>query len=201
MDFKAIIGALAPTAGLLLGGPLGGMAGKAIAAAIGVDDSGSPSDVATRVADAIQSGSLTGDQIAALRAADNALKVRLRELDLDEMRLNADTDKAYLLDTQSARTAHAGNQSVYWLGIAVLATFALVMAAAMWGSYLILSGGITIKDIGIVAAVFSFLGTIVGYVAANAQQVISYFFGSSRGSKEKTDAMSNAIKHFPVKTS
>jgi hypothetical protein len=48
-----------------------------------------------------------------------------------------------------------------------------------------------------VAAVFGFLGTVVGYVAANAQQVVSYFFGSSRGSQDKSAAMAEAIKSLP----
>jgi len=197
---KNIIAAIAPTAGLLIGGPLGGMAGRAIAAAIGVDQAGDPAEVAGRVAQAIQDGNLTGEQLLAMKAADSALKVRLRELDLDEQRISGDLEKAYLTDTQNARGAHAGDKWVFWLGIAILLIFALVMGFSMYGSYQILQGGITIKDVGIVAAVFGFLGTIVGYAAANAQQVVSYFFGSSRGSKEKGDAMGEAIKNFPVKT-
>ena len=37
------------------------------------------------------------------------------------------------------------------------------------------------------------IGTIIGYLAGNAQQVVSFCFGSSRGSKAKTDAMTKAF--------
>lgn len=198
-SIKNVIAAIAPTAGLLIGGPLGGMAGRAIAAAIGVEESGTPAEVAGRVAEAIQSGNLSGDQLVAMKAADIALQVKMKELDLDEQRISGDLDKAFLLDTQNARASHAGDTGVFWLGIAILVIFAAVMGFSMYGSYQILQGGITIKDVGIVAAVFGFLGTIVGYAAANAQQVVSYFFGSSRGSKEKGDAMSDAFKNLPAK--
>jgi hypothetical protein len=83
---------------------------------------------------------------------------------------------------------------VFWLGIAVLVTFLLDMIATFALIYAILTGGITIKDVGIIAAVFGILGTLNGYVAANAQQVISYYFGSSRGSTEKSREMADAVK-------
>jgi len=35
----------------------------------------------------------------------------------------------------------------------------------------------------------AFAGTLIGYLAANAQQVISYYFGSSAGSDRKTELM------------
>jgi hypothetical protein len=108
--------------------------------------------------------------------------------------IEADTERAYLQDAQNARQAHAGDKGVFWLGIAVLVTFLLDMIATFALIYAILTGGITIKDVGIIAAVFGILGTLNGYVAANAQQVISYYFGSSRGSTEKTREMADAVK-------
>ena len=33
------------------------------------------------------------------------------------------------------------------------------------------------------------IGTLIGYVSAKAEQVIAYYFGSSAGSKAKTDIM------------
>ncbi len=70
------------------------------------------------------------------------------------------------------------------------------MFGVLWGSFEILTGGITVKDIAIVATVSGLIGTVVGYVAANAQQVVSYFFGSSRGSADKTAAISQAISRI-----
>lgn len=189
MDFKEIIKTIAPIAGTLIGGPLAGVAIKAIGDAIGME-----TPTVERVVEAIKGGSLTPDQVVAIRAADNALKVKLRELDLDEKKIEQMAEKMYVDDTANARQAHAGDKGVYWLGIAVLGTFAAVMIASMYGCYQILTDGLKVKDIGVVAAVFGFLGTVVGYVAANAQQVVSYFFGSSRGSMDKSRDMADAIK-------
>lgn len=192
MEFKEIIKTIAPIAGTLIGGPLAGVALKALGDAIGME-----TPTVERVVEAIKGGSLTPDQIVAIRQADDALKVKLRELDLDEKKIEQMAEKMYVDDTQNARQAHAGDRGVYWLGIAVLGTFAAVMIASMYGCYQILTDGLKVKDIGIVAAVFGFLGTVVGYVAANAQQVVSYFFGSSRGSMDKSRDMAEALKSLP----
>lgn len=139
-----------------------------------------------------------GQQAVDLIQAKPELQVELQKRLADERQFFADLEfkreQLYVGETQDARHVHAGDRGVYWLGIAVLATFAIVMVACLYGAYKLLTGGLTIKDIGIVAAVFGFLGTIVGYVAANAQQVVSYFFGSSRGSTDKSREMADAIK-------
>lgn len=176
-NWKQVIAAVAPIAGTLLGGPLAGTAVKVLSDAL----MGKPDGTETEIADIVQAG-LSPDQVAAVRQAE----VRLKELDLEEI-------KATIADTAHARTAHAGDRGVFWLGIAVLTTFAAVMTAVMWGSYELLVGGLQVKDMGVVAVVFGFLGTVVGYVAANAQQVVAYFFGSSAGSKQKTEAIAQAV--------
>lgn len=188
-DIKAVIRQIAPIAAGLIGSPLAGVAVKVLGDAIGMT-----SPTQERVVAAIQSGSVSPEQLAAIRQADGALKVRLAELGLDHEKIEADTTKAYLADTQQARTVHAGDRGVFWLGIAILTTFALDVVATFWLIYSILTGGLQIKDVGMIAAVFGILGTLNGYVAANAQQVISYYFGSSRGSNEKSRDMADAIK-------
>lgn len=193
-DFKGIIKTIAPVAGALIGSPLAGMAIAAIADAIGVSE-----PTVEKVANAIQSGKLTGDQIVAARNADAALKVRLRELDLDESRIEADIDKAYLADTASARVAHAGNRDVNVLGFLVLTVFGIVCSCALYASYALLTGGMQIEDSGVIAAVFGLIGTILGYVSAKADQVISYFFGSTKDSRKKTEVMADAIANLPAR--
>ena len=189
MNFKDIIKSLAPIAGTLIGGPLGGMAVKMIGDAIGME-----APTVERITSAIQNGSLSPEQVVAIRQADAALKVKLKELEIDEKKLEAETEKAYLADTQDARRTHGGDKSVFWLGIAVLLTMAVDMVVTFWLIYAILTGGLQIKDLGIVAAVFGILGTLNGYIAANAQQVIGYYFGSSKGSADKSRDMADAIK-------
>ena len=190
MNFRDIVKTIAPIAGSLIGGPLGGMAVQVLGEAIGMK-----TPTVERVVEAIKGGGLNPEQVAAIRAADAALKVRLRELDLDEKRLDQEAEKAFLADTQDARRVHAGDRGVFWLGIVILSVYAAVLAAALTGAYwLLIVGDLQSMDAGTVAAVFAMIGTIVGYIASDAKQVVAYYFGSSRGSNDKGRDMAEVIK-------
>ena len=189
MNFREILKTIAPIAGSLIGGPLGGMAGKVLGDAIGMKE-----PTIERIASAISTGSLSPEQVVAIRNADAALQIRLKELGLDEKKLEKEAEEMYLRDTQSARVAHAGDSGVFWLGMAVLIVMLIDTVATFWLVYAILTEGLRIKDVGVVAAVFGILGTLNGYIAANAQQVLSFYFGSSRGSQDKSRDMAEAIK-------
>lgn len=171
-----------------------GMAAKEVGEVLGAEVSPEAESIANAVAGA------TPEQIAALKDKDNEFKLRMQSLGfqhIEEMaKLGLDEAKAYLQDGQDARNKFAMNRAVFMLGIVILIAFAASVGLAMWGSYLLLSGGITIKDVGIVAAIFGFLGTIIGYLAANAQQVVGFFFGSSKGSGDNRDALSASIQQL-----
>lgn len=190
MEWKKIINAVAPVLGTALGGPMAGAAVKIIAGAVLGDESASEQ----QVTEAVMQG-LSPEALVKLREADNAFKVRMRELDIDLAKLNAATEQAYLSDVQNARTSHGGSRGVFWLGIAILLTFAGVMVAVLWGSFQMIAGLIPIKDAGFASTVAGLVGTVIGYVAANAQQVVGYFFGSSKGSADKTDALAAAVRN------
>jgi hypothetical protein len=167
------------------------MAAKEVSDVLGVEVPPEPQAIATAVANA------TPEQLAAMRDREFTFQERMQALGFQhehEMAaVELETDKAYLSDIADARQQHSNDKRVFWLGVAVLLTFLIDMGATFALVSGILTGGIKIEDVGIVAAVFGLLGTLNGYVAANAQQVIGYFFGSSRGSTEKTTAMSKAI--------
>ena len=182
-DWKSIVRTVAPTIGTALGGPLAGLGVKALSEVLLGREDGTEAEVAAAVSGA------NPDQLLAMKQADQAFATKMKELDID-------LEKSYVADTSDARHVFAENKGVFWLGISVLVTFAAVMAGVLWGSFELLTGGITIKDVAIVATVSGMVGTVVGYVAANAQQVVSYFFGSSRGSADKTAAMSQAISRI-----
>jgi hypothetical protein len=168
-----------------------GLAAKTVGDALGTEVAPKVDDIATAVAGA------TPEQLVSLREKENDFKERMQALGfqhIEEMtRLGLEETKAFVQDTQDARAKYSQNVSVFWLGVFILLTFAGIISLSLWGSYLLLSGGIQIKDVGIVAAVFGFLGTVIGYVAANAQQVVGFFYGSSKGSGDKTDAMAAAF--------
>jgi hypothetical protein len=130
--------------------------------------------------------SASPEQLILLQESERNFKVEMEKLGLDREAL-------YIKDTQDARLSFAKDNNVFYLGVVILVAFSLGMIFSMWGAYELLSGGILIQDNGTVAAVFGFLGTIVGYLSANAQQVVSYFFGSSAGSKQKTDTLADAV--------
>lgn len=188
MDWKKLVAGVAPTLGAALLGPLGGAAVKVIADQV----LGTPEAGEAEVAAALVQG-LSPEQVVALREADNAFKLRMRELDVDVMKLNQVGELAYVEDVGKARAAHAGDRGVFWLGIAVLLTFALLMGVVLMGCFYMLTGQVKV-DPAIAAMVSGMIGTVVGYVAANAQQVTSYFFGSSRGSADKTALLANQVE-------
>ena len=143
-------------------------------------------------------GAETGEEtIEQLKAnPDLVLQYRTAVLDKEvEMRkLQIEEIKSFVADTGDARDKFSQNARVFWLGVIVLAAFAILAAFSMYGCYQLLTKGLNGVDAGTVAAVSTFVGTVIGYMAANAQQVISFFFGSSQGSKDKTDAMAQAFK-------
>jgi len=72
---KGILGAVAPTIGTALGGPMGGMAAKMIAEALGVDND------PKKIEKAIQAA--TPEQLAELKKIDADFDVKMKELDVD----------------------------------------------------------------------------------------------------------------------
>ena len=196
-DLKTAIGSIAPTLAAMLGGPLAGTAVGALASAFGLKSSGDSQKDAAAVTAVVQDGAMTPEMLAAVRKADQDHEAVMGQQGIDLLKLNADHESAmaetYTKDTQDARKTFGQQRAIFWLGISVLLTFFVVMVAVLYAAFLLLQGGITIKDVSVVAAIAGMVGSVVGYVAANAQQVIGYFFGSSAGSASKTDAMGAAV--------
>lgn len=119
------------------------------------------------------------------------LAVMAQEKELAQLAF--ERERAYLADVQDARKYR--DEKVFWLGVVVLIAFTFAVGLVMYGGYKILQGGVAVEA-GMFAAISGFIGTLVGYVAANAQSVISYYFGSSQGSTMKSDAIADSIKAF-----
>lgn len=127
-----------------------------------------------------------------------ALKFKQAVLDqqikLEEIALRR--DGLYINDTQDARRYRDSN--VFRLGVVILMSFLTVMSGTLWFLYNVATAKI-IVDAVLLAAIFTLLGTIIGYFASNAQQVVSYFFGTSQGSQHKGDDIADAVKQFKEK--
>lgn len=185
-DWKSLVKIVAPAIATAFGSPLAGLGVRALSEALLGRDDGSEADIEQAMLSA------TPDKLLELKKADQQFAAQMKAMDID-------LDKAFIADTSDARHVFGANDNVFWLGVSILMTFAGIMGAVLWGSFEIMTGGITIQDVAIVATVSGMIGTVVGYVAANAQQVVSYFFGSSRGSAEKTTAMADSIHKFSQK--
>ncbi len=192
-NIKTAITTLAPTLATMLGGPLAGTAVTALESALGLQQ-GAGTDGITQV---LQQGALTPDQITAVRVADQKHAEVMNQQGLDLAKLNADSEAAAMRaaadNTIDARKNNSGRDAAWSIAVVILATFALIMGAVLWGCWLLLQGGITIKDVSVVAAISGLVGSIVGYVAANAQTVVNFIYGGSLGSESKTAALSDAV--------
>ena len=157
---------LAPTAATLLGGPLAGMAVDAIGNALGLKDA-----TKDQVKDLLASGTLNADQMAAIKKAETDLILKVKELDID-------MEKVHAGDRASARDMAAKTGDVWTPRIIALVVF-IVWGAVNWKLF---NGTISGDMRELVARA---LGTLDGTLLA----VVYYYFGSSSGSKDKTEAI------------
>ena len=127
-------------------------------------------------------------QIAQMEHEEELLRLRIEEDKLDlaelEMRLK-DTNDARVRETQIVTSDKA--PLLNKLITPILALGLLGITFTLFGIVLFQASPIdpSRKDI---------LIYILGVLSAVATQVVSYYFGSSVGSKEKTDAMKEAMK-------
>lgn len=160
---KQIIGTVAPMLGTVLGGPLGGLAGAALAKALGTDD---PKAQETMIA--------SGDPevLLKLRQAEKELQEHLKQLDIDEEKLHFD-------DTANARNREI--QLKDWtpkvLAYVLVSGFFVVLGIMIFHG--------TPKDGGAEA-----LLVLLGALSTAFASIIAYYYGSSAGSAAKTDTLS-----------
>ena len=169
MDWRAIVGTVAPGLATALGGPLAGMAAAAISDALLGKPNGSEGEIVT----ALQAGG--HEALLRLKQADQAFMVRMKELGIDLEKVHAG-DRADARD----REVKTGDKAT------PRALAAIIVGGFLLTVWYVLSGKVEgLKDP--VAA--GLIGTLIGYVSAKADQVTSYYFGSSAGSAAKTELL------------
>jgi hypothetical protein len=167
MDWKAAIGAIAPTVATALGGPLAGLAVDAVGSAFGWTDA-----TKEKVEEAFSKGQMTGEQILALKQAEIALVAQEKELGFKFAELE-------FRDRDSARQREVGTQDAT----------NKILAYAVVGGFLAVVGG-TLAGWAKVDSVLA--GSLIGYLSAKAEQVLAYYFGSTAGSAEKSKLLAQA---------
>jgi hypothetical protein len=152
-----ILKTMAPGLATLVAGPLGGIAVKAIADKFGVKD--------------------TLEAVTAAIQSDPDAAMKLREIDLKEIEAHAkDRDSARNRETAIATSAAAPmlNKVV----TPVLALGVVGLSFVLFAILIFVDVKAEAKDI---------LIYILGVLSAAVTQILSYYFGSSQGSKDKSE--------------
>jgi hypothetical protein len=147
---KGLIGAVAPTLGQALGGPLGGAAAQTIASVLGCK----PDEKS--IANAVQAA--TPEQLAEIKKAELDFQVQMKKLDVDVFALETE-------DIQNARLAFKGDWTPKFIAVACVLFFGGYIA-------LVTLQDPAMNDDGIVNLVLGYLGGIVS-------SIISFYYGAS----------------------
>ncbi len=194
MDWKQIVGTGAPILATMFGTPALGAAVSVLAKSVLGSSSGDVAKDETALSQ-VFAGGMTPELQTKVLEAESVMKVKLAELKVEEKKVDRDIEVAYLGDVGDARKNHHGDRSLTFMGAGVLIAWALLMGMTLGGLYYILIGGAKITDVGMVATVFTVMGSVVGYVSNAGQQVLSYFFGSSRGFDRNTTALRESVSN------
>lgn len=170
MDWKSIIGTVAPWIGSALGGPLGGMAVKAIGDAIGID---APTEDSIKQA---LSG-VTPEQMLAIKNADQLFQEKMQELGFSHIEKLQELE---ITDRQGARDREAkvGDKTNRNLAYAYTIGYFVIVAIVIFN--------------GIRPEVKDMVNALLGMMSAALIAINSYYFGSSSGSAAKTELLAQA---------
>tara|TARA_R110002012_G_scaffold3663_4_gene17212 strand:+ start:472 stop:966 length:495 start_codon:yes stop_codon:yes gene_type:complete len=157
-NVKNIIGAVAPTIGTALGGPMGSMAANMVADALGCEPTPKKIEAAVQAA--------TPEQLAELKKIDKDFEVRMKELDVDLYALET-------ADIQDARGKFSKDWTSRIMGIAVVGGFM---------GYIFL---VTLQPPEQNSE--ALINLVLGYLGGLASAVISFYFGASNTKDKDND--------------
>lgn len=171
---KKMIGAVAPTLGIALGGPVGGLAGKALSMALTGKDSASDKELT----EAFQSA--TPETLLRLKEEDNRFR-------LDMERIGLSYEELAKLDRESARSrevkmAEAGARDYIVPCLALLVTLGFFSLLFTFFFVPVQEESRTVFDV------------MVGSLGTAWISIIGYYFGSSNGSEKKTKILESHVK-------
>jgi hypothetical protein len=172
MDLTKIGGLLAqvaPTVATALGGPLAGLAVKTLSEAMFGHQEGSESDVSAALMNA------TPEQLQKLKETDATFKLKMKELDIDLERIASG-------DRDSARNMQMHTNDWIPRAMAIMVTFGF-FGILTW----LLTKGVPPTGSETLIYMLGALGTAW-------TGIVQFYFGSSAGSKAKTDALTQGEK-------
>ena len=166
-SLKDVIGKVAPTLASLAAGPFAGLAVQALGDALGISE-----PTIAKVEKAITAGALSGEQLAAIKLAEQQVVIRLEELGVRREELVID-------DRKDARAMQVATQSK------MPASLAIVITLGFFGVLAALFYKPDIKD-------SAPLMIMLGQLSAGWAAAIAFYFGTTSGSKAKTDLLSQS---------
>ena len=173
-DLKGSIGKFAPWIATALGGPAAGMGVKALCGAIGLDETTAKVEDVEAL---FRAGTLTGDQLAAMKKADLDFQLQMKTLDITSIEK---LEELAVDDRKSARDREV--QTKDW-------------------TPRVLSSAITLGFFGILLFMMlrsvpqesrDILNIMLGSLGTAWISVVTYYFGSSSGSSKKTEMIHNS---------
>ena len=165
--FGPLIGSVAPTIATALGGPVAGMAVKAISGALFGHDSATEDEIRTVLANP------TGDQLAALKKIDADFAVQMKSLDIDLERIAAG-DRASARDMQK--------ETKDWIPRALAVSVTIGFFAILL--YMLVYGLPTTGNEALLL--------LLGALQTAWGGIIAFYFGSSSGSQQKDKMIYNS---------
>ena len=150
LKLKNVLGAVAPTLGQAMAGPLGKSAGDIVAKVLGCDST------PQAIEQSLQQ--ITPEQLAAIKAAESEFAAKMKELDVDLFKLETK-------DRQDARKYFAKDLTSKAIALSLVAGFL---------AYIYL---ITVADPE--DNPMEIINLILGWLGAQVSSIISFYFGSS----------------------
>lgn len=170
MDWLKTLESVAPTVATALIGPLGGVAVSAIGDLLGISQ-----PTQDKIADAIQSGQLTPDQVTSLK-----------KLELDYQNQEKERGFKYaelaFKDRDSARNANVAGgtqKNLFWLSLFLLAITLGTEIAVLFYGYPAGTSELVV-------------GRVLGLMDAVAMMVLAYWYGTTNGSAQKNQLLADA---------
>lgn len=178
IDWKSIVGTVAPSVATALGGPLAGVAVKAIAGKV------------------LGKADATEEEVeAAVAGADPNTLIKLKELDVEFKKSMSDAgiqlERIAADDRNSAREREKviRDRTPAQLAWMIIGGFLFVTLAQLIG---LVAWAEEVKKIP--PEGWLLIGNVSGYLANEAKQAAAYYFGSTVGSKDKDDTISTIAK-------
>ena len=153
--------------GTALGGPLAGGAIKILSEELLGDSEASEKDLAKYIQQA------KPEDLVKLKEIESNYQIKMKELGID-------LEELEVRDRESARKREVDSGDKF---VPYLASFIIV------GFFMVVTFVVTMSP-----EISATVGTLIGYLSAKAEQVVSYYFGSSLGSKQKTKQIGESSK-------